>query len=108
MKKQPMAACARHRAGGSMTRNQATRLIIAMFLLLSMLPFVASAQEYRAKLQGMVTDSTQAVVAGAKVTLMNVNTGISAVKETGPDGRHVFDLVEPGMYTLSVEMTGFN
>ena len=36
------------------------------------------AQDYRAKVQGIVTDSTDAVIPGAKVTLTNNGTGISA------------------------------
>src|SRR5690349_13743673 len=40
------------------------------------------AQEYRGKVQGIVTDPSQAAVAGAKVTLRNVNTGIEVAKTT--------------------------
>ncbi len=76
-------------------------------LLLPLFAASLRAQDYRARLQGIVSDPTQSVVAGAKVTLTNLNTGISAVKNTGPEGHYVFDLVEPGTYTVTVESIGF-
>lgn len=67
-----------------------------------------SAQEYRGRVQGVITDSTQAVVVGASVTLSNVNTGVSATRTTDVTGRYLFDLVEPGMYRVTVVMEGFS
>ncbi|HSB15542.1 MAG TPA: TonB-dependent receptor [Bryobacteraceae bacterium] len=69
---------------------------------------VASAQEYRARVQGFVTDPSQAAVVGAKVTLRNMNTGIETSRETDAMGRYLFDFVQPGTYAISVEMSGFN
>src|SRR5579883_1872165 len=94
--------------GGYMARYRAIASVLKIFVLVTMIALLASGQDYRAKVQGTVTDPTQAVVVGAKVTLTNVNTGISAVKETGPDGHYVFDLVEPGTYSVAVEQTGFS
>ncbi len=91
-----------------MARYRAIASVLKIFVLVTMIALLASGQDYRAKVQGTVTDPTQAVVVGAKVTLTNVNTGISAVKETGPDGHYVFDLVEPGTYSVAVEQTGFS
>ncbi len=68
---------------------------------------VASGQEYRARVQGQVKDPSQAAIVGAKVTLKNVNTGIEAAKETDSTGRYLFDFVQPGTYTISVEAAGF-
>lgn len=67
-----------------------------------------SAQDYRAKVQGVVTDSTQSVVPGATVTLHNDNTGVEAVKISNQSGYYVFDFVEPGTYTLTAELSGFS
>ena len=66
------------------------------------------AQDYRAKVQGLVTDSSDASVAGAKITLTNNGTGITAVRESGPNGAYLFDSVEPGTYTVSAEFQGFS
>src|SRR4051812_20348459 len=68
---------------------------------------LAMAQDYRARVEGTVTDQSKSVIASAKVTLLNVNTGVRTVRETSPTGLYLFDLVEPGTYTVSVEVTGF-
>jgi Carboxypeptidase regulatory-like domain len=68
---------------------------------------VCLAQDYRGKLQGVVTDPGGAAIAGAQVVLRNTGTGVDASRETGPDGRYVFDFVESGQYTVAVEAPGF-
>jgi hypothetical protein len=65
------------------------------------------AQEYRGRIQGALTDATDAVIAGASVTLTNVNTGVATMRLTDAYGRYLFDLVEPGTYTLTAEQPGF-
>jgi hypothetical protein len=69
---------------------------------------IALGQEYRGKVQGVVTDPSQASIVGAKVTLRNINTGTGAVKETDATGRYLFDFVLPGTYSLAVEAAGFH
>src|SRR5664279_4546622 len=76
--------------------------------LIALLVLSAFAQDYRAKIQGIVTDSSDASVAAAKVTILNVNTGIAASRETGANGAYLFDNVEPGTYSVSAEFTGFS
>ncbi|HSB18067.1 MAG TPA: TonB-dependent receptor, partial [Bryobacteraceae bacterium] len=66
------------------------------------------AQDYRARLQGTVTDSSQAIVVGATVTLQNENTGVVAARPTDGNGQYIFDFVEPGSYSVTVTMHGFN
>lgn len=68
----------------------------------------AIAQDYRARVEGLVTDPSKAVIAGAKVTLLNVNTGVPTVRETSATGLYLFDLVDPGTYTISIEANGFS
>lgn len=69
---------------------------------------ITSGQEYRARVQGLVTDPSQAAVASAKVILKNVNTGLESVKQTDATGRYLFDFVQPGTYSVSVEAPGFH
>jgi hypothetical protein len=69
---------------------------------------VSVGQDYRATVQGLVTDSSEAIVVAAKVTLLNVNTGIAGTRETNNIGHYRFDFVEPGTYSVSAEMAGFN
>src|SRR5436190_20207745 len=77
---------------------------LAIVLIISQL---AGAQDYRAKLQGVVTDASQAAFPGAKVALKNVNTGVVVTRLTNSEGRYVFDFVESGVYTVSVEAERF-
>ena len=76
-------------------------------ILLAFLSVLAYGQEFRGRVQGLVTDTSQAVISGANVTLENVNTGVSTVRQTNETGHYLFDLVDPGTYSVSVEFTGF-
>ncbi|MCC6590051.1 MAG: carboxypeptidase regulatory-like domain-containing protein [Bryobacterales bacterium] len=67
----------------------------------------AFAQDYRAKIQGIVTDSTDAAAVGAKITIRNLGTGIVTTRDTGANGAYLFDNVEPGTYQVSAELQGF-
>ena len=76
--------------------------------VLTLMALALFGQDYRAKIQGIVTDSSEASIAGAKVTIRNINTGITATRETGPSGAYLFDNVEPGTYTVTAEFEGFS
>ena len=80
----------------------------ALLCLLLLFGSPSAAQSYRGRVQGVVTDESQAVIAGATVTLLNVGTGVSVVRQSGENGQYLFDLVDPGTYTVSVELSGFS
>lgn len=65
-------------------------------------------QDYRAKIQGVVTDGSGASVPNAKISIRNINTGIAVARETGATGNYLFDNVEPGSYVVSAESQGFS
>lgn len=67
----------------------------------------AFAQTYRAQVRGLVTDQSNADLPGAKVTLLNINTGVAATKQTDNAGLYVFDYVDAGNYRITVEAPGF-
>jgi hypothetical protein len=69
---------------------------------------VSQAQDYRARIQGIVTDSSQGAISGAAITLLNDSTGVPASKITAANGFYAFDFVEPGTYTIMVEHPGFS
>src|SRR5688572_11202442 len=74
---------------------------------LVLLPTWLAAQDTRAKVQGLVTDESSAVIAGASVSLRNENTGVTAQQSTNTSGQYLFDFVLPGTYTVTVELQGF-
>jgi hypothetical protein len=65
------------------------------------------AQTFRGTILGTVTDQSGAVVAGAKVEVKNVDTGLSRVTETSADGSYSLPELPIGTYTVSVTQTGF-
>jgi len=69
---------------------------------------IAYAQDFRAHIQGTVTDASAAAIAGATVGLLNVDTGVRSSATTNETGAYRFDYVDPGKYTLTVEQTGFS
>ena len=77
-------------------------------LLVTLCASMALAQVAPAtRASGTVTDSTGAVVAGAKAILVNADTGFTKQVSTGGNGRFVFDMVPPGNYELQVQAQGF-
>ena len=85
------------------------RMLWIAVLAMAMSSFgVLYAQNYRGRVQGVVMDTTQAVIPDAQVTLTNVATTVSTVRTTDGTGRYLFDLVEPGTYSVRVELAGFN
>ena len=48
------------------------------------------------------------IVRDAKVTLTNVETGVSVVRTTNADGTYEFANVRPGIYLTSAEKEGFS
>lgn len=59
------------------------------------------------EIKGTVQDSTGAVLAGVKVTITNVETGVSIVSTTNSDGIYDAPSVPTGPYTVTFLKTGF-
>ena len=68
---------------------------------------VAAHAQYRASIQGVVTDAQGAVVSNATVTLQNEETGQTSKATTGSDGIFNFTGLPPSKFTLTAEKTGF-
>jgi hypothetical protein len=56
---------------------------------------------------GQVTDSTNAAIPGADVTLTDLGTKIAQRASTNQDGRYIFTNVNPGTYSVTVTKDGF-
>jgi hypothetical protein len=67
-----------------------------------------NAQSTTGQFNGHVVDPTGAAVAGATVTLLDVQTGLARTTATNSEGLYRFPQVAPGEYKLSVGKTGFS
>jgi len=65
------------------------------------------AQSNQARITGTIRDSSGGVVVGAKITVTNVDTNVTRSIVSNSSGEYVATNLEPGMYTVSVEATGF-
>jgi hypothetical protein len=77
-------------------------------LALLVLCFAASAHaQFRAGVQGTVTDPAGAVVPEASVTLTNTETNRTQQTTSSDEGFYSFNNLPPGRYTLTAEKAGF-
>src|SRR5215813_5510410 len=67
----------------------------------------AMAQSTGGRILGRVADSTGAVLAGVKVTLINEATGVATDTQTNPAGDYGFPQVAVGSYRLEFDQKGF-
>jgi hypothetical protein len=86
-----------------MIRNQ---LLIGV-VLLTALAASLGAQTAATEILGVVTDSTGAVVQGAKVTITRVATNFTRTGTTDHAGEYSFPLLDIGEYIVRCEMQGF-
>jgi hypothetical protein len=63
--------------------------------------------QYRASIQGVVTDPTGAVASGVTLTLTNLETGQKLTATTDENGIYNFNALPPSKYSLTVEKAGF-
>src|SRR5215218_144423 len=80
-------------------------LLGAMLLLAS--AGITTAQEFRATVKGQVVDSSKAAVPGATITVTNAETNEMVTTTSNADGNYTLPFLRPGLYNLTVELTGF-
>lgn len=64
-------------------------------------------QDFRASLNGLISDAAGAVVTGARVKARNVETNVVSEVVTNDTGRYSIPFLIPGKYTVEVEASGF-
>ena len=84
---------------------QAIRVGVVAVLLCT--GIISHAQTITASVNGTVTDPSGAVVANAKVTATNVDTGVATPTTTNKDGIYAINFLQIGQYKVSVEASGF-
>src|SRR5882672_4600113 len=80
------------------------KVFFGLVLLLCAVPIYA---QYRASIQGVVTDPDGAVVSGATLTLTNLDTNQKLVATTDESGIYNFNALSSSKYSLTVEKAGF-
>ena len=78
-----------------------------IFLMIACSAVIAHAQLVTANLQGVVTDSSGAVIAGASITASDSETGVQRTTTTNADGFYRFNLLPRGQYELQAQKSGF-
>ncbi len=86
-------------------RRAMQALVFSFAALLLCLPVLA--QSTTGRILGIVTDPSGAVVAGANVTVTDVQRGAKRTLVTDASGQYVVPNLPPGLYTVRVEATGF-
>src|SRR5437870_5807105 len=87
-----------------------SRFASRMFLLVAALLIstsIAFAQIATGEVNGTITDKSGGAIINANIKITNQATGISDQVQSNSSGYFLFINVQPGNYTLSVEMTGF-
>ena len=79
--------------------------VFLAFLLTSALTL--SAQTISGSISGTVVDSTGNVIPAATVKLISERTGEERSTATNETGDFLFPALQPGSYTVAVEVSGF-
>ncbi|MFN0084929.1 MAG: carboxypeptidase regulatory-like domain-containing protein [Blastocatellia bacterium] len=85
------------------------RIITSLLTLACSLIVTAGAwgQVSSSRVTGVVSDKAGAVVPGARVVLTSETTGVEFTTTTSPTGTYVFDAIQVGIYSVTVEINGF-
>ena len=90
-----------------MGRGLRASLLTGGVSLVCLVANLAVAQVNTADILGTVTDAGGAVIANAKVTVVNTGTNDIKVETTNGSGDYVFNLLPPGQYVITVEAPSF-
>src|SRR5262245_43804144 len=80
---------------------------LASLAALMLLTVSAFAQDYRATIVGLVTETNKAAIPNAKVKVTNERTGVSTEVSTTSEGLYTVPLLNPDTYTVEVSAGGF-
>ena len=83
------------------------KLFIVACAICFSIPFVTYTQSTAAFVSGTITDPSGAVVAGAKVSARNLDTGVVINSSSNDSGVYVFPPLPYGQYEFTAEHAGF-
>ena len=84
-----------------------TFFLSALLLLFVSLTFSSAHAQYRASIQGVITDPSGAVVQDATVSLTNKETNRTVTTTSNAAGVYSFNALPPSTYSITAEKTGF-
>ncbi|MEK7723515.1 MAG: carboxypeptidase regulatory-like domain-containing protein, partial [Acidobacteriota bacterium] len=84
-----------------------TRRLIFISVIVMLFSIASFGQTNRGGISGTVTDEKGAAVPGATVTIINVGTNQKTVLTTSSDGAFTASSLDPVLYNISVETSGF-
>jgi len=87
-------------------RRTAVAIALGIFMF-SALSLHLFSQSNASVIEGIVQDSTGAVIQDCLVTLLNTETGAKYTTRTNEDGVYAFPSVQPGIYSLDASKEGF-
>jgi hypothetical protein len=79
----------------------------AIFAILAIVTARVDAQGTTSRVGGIVSDTAGARIPGATVTLRNEATGVAFTATTNETGSYLFESVQVGRYSITVELQGF-
>src|ERR1700736_2987450 len=83
------------------------KAVVVWFGAILSLTTLAYAQSPNASATGRVTDSSKAIIVGARILAVNVGTNIRYEGVTNSAGEYYVPNLLPGTYRIEVEKTGF-
>src|SRR5579863_4844936 len=88
--------------------SSSVAIVVFVGTLVFLVPKVAFPQgETTSAIIGAVSDQTGAAIPGATVTITHIDTGLKRGATTDDSGRFNFPQLNPGTYSVKVEVEGF-
>ncbi len=84
------------------------KLFMVFVLVFSFAVAVSAQSNTEGGISGTVTDTSGAVLPGTTVTVTLAATGQNVSAQTDSTGRYLFSQLQPGVYSLAINATGFS
>jgi hypothetical protein len=91
----------------SWAKSHCSKLIFTYCLAIAVLLAPAYGQDFRASITGQVADSTGAVIPGASISAVNVETHLAYPAKSSKQGIYSLLYILPGTYTVTVKADNF-
>src|SRR2546430_5841226 len=89
-----------------MCKSSTSSFLVLLIVVLAVVPAMFG-QAYFGTVSGELTDTTGAVVTGAKVILTDQEKGFNFQTTSDSSGRYLFRSIPPGVYVVAVEAQSF-